>query len=79
MANYKANRKDVNEELDFLLKAIDSLPPEAAKVIRLHYIGQQPVGEIAAILQQSIDVINNLHIEGICLLRKQVQQRAENN
>jgi DNA-directed RNA polymerase specialized sigma24 family protein len=79
MANYKGETKEVNEELNFLLKAIDSLPPDLAKVIRLHYIGQQPVEEIASILRQPISVVNNLHVKGICLLRKLVQEKIEKN
>ncbi len=61
----KINRENSSEKIE---EALNSLPTDTTKVLRLHYQQLHTLKEIAPIIQRSISIVRNHHNRGIYLL-----------
>jgi DNA-directed RNA polymerase specialized sigma24 family protein len=60
-------------------KAFNTLKPDCAKVLRLHYDEHYPLSEITSIINRSITVVRNHHNRGIYKLYRYFNPRTFEN
>jgi RNA polymerase sigma factor (sigma-70 family) len=66
-----------DQEMELLLTAIDILPEDTARVLRLHYGAQLPLKEICMVMGKSISIVRNHQKRGIFLLKKHFNRKEE--
>jgi DNA-directed RNA polymerase specialized sigma24 family protein len=62
------------EDIEKLMGAVDILPADTARVLRLHYMGKLSLKEICFIMGKSISIIHNHRKRGLFLLRKHFEK-----
>jgi DNA-directed RNA polymerase specialized sigma24 family protein len=62
-----------------LEKAFNTLKPDCAKVLQLHYRDNYPLNEITSIINRSITVVRNHHNRGIYKLYRYFNPRVFEN